>query len=38
MKWQVGSNKIVDSRFYRLREWPWRFILKGEAAEDFLDF
>jgi hypothetical protein len=38
MKWQVGSNKIAVSRFYRLREWPWRFILKGEAAEDFLDF
>jgi hypothetical protein len=36
MKWQVGNNKIVVSRFYRLEEWPWRFILKGEVADNFL--
>ena len=27
MEWQAVSNKIVVSRFYRLEEWPWRFIL-----------
>jgi len=37
MKWQAGRNKIVVSRFYRFKEWPWRFILKGEAADSFLD-
>jgi len=29
MKWQVDSNNIVVSRFYRLEERPWRFILQG---------
>ena len=37
MKWQADSNKIVVSRFYRLKEWPLGFILKGEAADSFLD-
>jgi hypothetical protein len=37
MKWQVGSNKKAVSRFYRLKEWPWRFTLKGESADSFLN-
>jgi hypothetical protein len=37
MKWQVCKHKFEVSRFYRMKEWPWRFILKEEAAESFLD-
>jgi hypothetical protein len=35
MKWQGERHNIAVSRFYRLKEWPWRFILKGEAAGSF---
>jgi hypothetical protein len=37
MKWQSVCNEIAVSRFYRLKEWPWRVILKGVAAENSLD-
>jgi hypothetical protein len=37
MKWQVVRNKIAVSRYYRLKEWPWRFIALGVAAVYSLD-
>jgi hypothetical protein len=37
MKWKAVCNKMAVSRFYRLKEWPWRFILTGVAAENFPD-
>jgi hypothetical protein len=37
MKWQEVRNKIAISRYCRLKEWPWRFISLGAAAENPLD-
>jgi hypothetical protein len=37
MKWQAVFNKMALSRFYRLKEWPWKFIFSGLAAENFPD-
>jgi len=37
MKWQEVRNKIAVSRYCRLKEWPWRFISLGAAAENPLD-
>jgi hypothetical protein len=34
MKWQLASRKIAVSRFNRLKEWPWRFILEVGASAD----
>ncbi|KPJ98391.1 MAG: hypothetical protein AMJ60_08420 [Desulfobacterales bacterium SG8_35] len=32
MKWRLVCNNIGVSRFFRLKEWPWRLILRGAAA------
>ena len=34
MKWQVVRNKIAVSRYYRLKEWPWRFISRGGCRRE----